>query len=65
MNARVNINMDKKCLECGKGGATDSGVCLSCCTKAISGKPMKSAQGRVVAQRMRAAIDRARGVAQP
>lgn len=65
MNVTVNINMDKKCLECSKGGATDSGICLPCITKAIRGKPMKSVQGRSAAQRMRAAIDRARKGAGP
>jgi hypothetical protein len=47
----ITINMDKKCVECGKGGAADSGICLGCTTKALQGKPMKSPTGRAVAQR--------------
>ena len=47
----ITIDMDKKCAECGKGGAVPSGICLKCTTKAISGKPMKSLQGRLVQHR--------------
>ncbi len=33
------INLDAECKRCGKGGATQSGVCLPCITKAVkSGK---------------------------
>lgn len=49
----ITVNMDKKCAECGKGGAVDSGICLACTTKAIQGKPMRSEIGRVVAKRFR------------
>jgi hypothetical protein len=51
MTFTLNIDMDKKCAECGKGGATDNGICMKCNTKAISGKPMKSAIGRAVQRR--------------
>lgn len=44
----IDINMDKKCAECGKGGATQSEVCLSCAAKAIQGKKMKSRQGKIL-----------------
>ena len=47
----VTIDMDKKCAECGKGGAVPSGICLKCTGKAITGKEMKSWQGRAVARR--------------
>lgn len=47
----VTIDLDKKCAECGKGGAVASGICLECTTKAIQGKPMRSAIGRAVAAR--------------
>lgn len=47
----ITINLDKKCGECGKGGAADSGICMSCTTKAISGRSMKSAAGRAVQDR--------------
>ena len=33
--ADITINLDAKCKRCGKGGATESGVCLPCFTKAI------------------------------
>jgi len=31
----INIDLDKKCIRCGRGGATQSGVCLKCISKAI------------------------------
>jgi len=52
----LTINMDKKCAECGKPGAANSGICMRCATKAISGKTMKSPQGRAVQQRMAAIL---------
>lgn len=30
---RIVIDIDKKCLRCGKGGATQGGYCLSCALK--------------------------------
>ena len=30
---KININMDKKCIRCGKGGAADGGYCLKCVLK--------------------------------
>jgi len=53
MNHIVNIDMSKKCLECGDLGATDSGICMKCAVKAIRNKPMKSAAGKAVQARMR------------
>ena len=48
----INVDLNKKCAECGKGGAVDNGICLKCTSNAISGKkPMKSAQGKAVADR--------------
>ena len=44
----LKIDMDKKCAECGKAGAAPSGICLKCVVKAVTGKPMKSAQGKIV-----------------
>jgi len=49
----VTIDMDKKCVECGKPGAAGSGICLGCSLKAIQGKPMRSQIGRAVQQRFR------------
>lgn len=51
MTLTINIDLNKKCAECGKGGALDNGLCLGCTTKAISRKKMKSAQGAAVAAR--------------
>jgi len=48
----ITIDMDKKCAECGKGGAVASGICIKCTTKAITGKPMKSRQGQEVQKRI-------------
>ncbi len=33
--AKLEINMDKTCLGCHKKGATESGQCLECITKAL------------------------------
>lgn len=45
----LSINLDAKCAECRKGGATPSGLCLRCCTKAMDrNRAMKSPQGRAL-----------------
>lgn len=31
----IKIDLDAKCKRCGKGGATPSGLCLACISKAI------------------------------
>lgn len=31
----IKVNLDAKCIRCGKGGATQSGVCLPCINKAL------------------------------
>lgn len=31
----IKVDLDAKCKRCGKGGATQSGVCLPCINKAI------------------------------
>ena len=52
-DAVININMDKKCAECGKGGATDSGICLNCLARAMNPlHKMRSRQGAVVQKRV-------------
>ncbi len=53
MTVTIDIDMNKKCAECRKPGAVASGICLSCVTKAFYAKPLKSAEGRAVQQRMR------------
>jgi len=52
VNVMLTIDMDKRCAECGKPGATGSGICLPCATKAMSGKPMRSPAGQVVQRRI-------------
>ena len=32
---KIHIDMDKKCAECGKGGAVQNGLCMSCTTKSL------------------------------
>lgn len=49
---RINIDMDRKCAECGKGGAADSGICLTCATRAMSGRTMRSQIGKAVQYRI-------------
>ena len=34
-DAVIKVNLDAKCTRCGKGGATQSGICIPCITKAI------------------------------
>jgi hypothetical protein len=33
MNVTIDINLERKCSQCGKKGATPSGICLKCITK--------------------------------
>jgi len=49
----INIHFDKKCAECGKGGAADSGICMACTAKAVSGRKMKSATGQAVQEKVK------------
>ena len=53
MTSIIEIDFDKKCAECGKSGATPSGICLDCVGKAMADKPMKSAQGKAVQVRIK------------
>jgi hypothetical protein len=53
MTLTININYNAKCVECGKKGATPSGLCLACATKVIFGQPMKTEQGRNMQRRFR------------
>lgn len=52
-NPEIVIDMDKKCIECARGGATQSGVCMSCILRAVQGKPMRSDRGRTIARNFR------------
>ena len=36
----ITINIDVKCKDCGKKGATECGYCLRCVAKQIKRKPM-------------------------
>lgn len=54
----VTIDMDKRCAECGKNGATGSGLCLRCATKAMGKEPMRSARGRAIQLRFLAEMTR-------
>lgn len=56
----VTINLAEKCVECRQSGAMPSGICLSCTTKAIQGRPMKTEVGRAVAARFKASTHRNR-----
>lgn len=50
----ININMDRRCAECGKqAGVAENGLCLGCVSKAVQGKPMRSDVGKAVAARVR------------
>ena len=51
-NVVLEIDCGKKCVECGKSGATPSGICLKCVSGAMMGKQMKSPQGKIVQRRI-------------
>lgn len=51
-NVVLTINMDAKCAECRKPGATPTGICMKCAAKAMRPTArMKSEQGRAVQAR--------------
>lgn len=52
----ITVYTDKCCPECGKPGAVQSGICVSCTTKALSDQPMKSAIGRAVQARFKSVL---------
>lgn len=54
----IEINMELKCKECHKGGATPSGFCMACVSKAISDKTMKTVEGRAFKTRVQADLKR-------
>lgn len=48
----VTIDMSKECVECGKGGAADNGLCLKCMSGAVMGvRAMNSPVARRIAKR--------------
>lgn len=46
MGTTLTIDMDKKCAECKKKGATPCGLCLNCILKCYDTKPLKSDIGK-------------------
>lgn len=51
-HSTIVIDMDRLCVECGKGGASPSDLCLKCSTRAMDPKTkMKSKQGMAVQER--------------
>jgi hypothetical protein len=53
MNIMIDINLDKRCVECGKGGATQNALCLKCWTKVMSEQPLRSELARGLRVRLR------------
>lgn len=46
------LDMGKKCIECGQGGAVSpNDICLSCMNRAVDGKKMKTQIGKLVQKR--------------
>ncbi len=43
----IKINVDAKCKQCGKEGATQSGYCLDCLNKQLLQKPLVIALGKI------------------
>ena len=54
--ATIDINMDRRCAECRKPGATASGICMACTAKAMHAKPLRSEVGRAVQKRVHDAM---------
>jgi hypothetical protein len=51
-SATITVRMDVKCAECGKRGACDNDLCMSCTTRAmVPERNMKSEQGKAVQAR--------------
>lgn len=62
----ITINLDARCAECRKPGATPSGICLRCATKAMDPKrTMKSPEGRGVQERWQRNLRRSDDRAEP
>ena len=58
----ITIDMNKKCAECGKPGASGSGICMKCACKAMKPVPvMKSSQGKDLQRRYTSLFSKARG----
>lgn len=51
MTVTVEVDLDRKCLECHKGGATQSGVCLTCIAKAMGDAPLNSSAAKAMRAR--------------
>ena len=47
----ITLHADRRCAECGRPGATSTGICLACTVEVLEGKPMKSTAGQVVQER--------------
>ena len=58
MTLTLTIDLARKCAECGKDGATGSGLCLGCGTKAMRGKKMTSETGKAVQWRWKCGLTR-------
>jgi len=61
MKAEIRINLDQRCVECGKPGASQNGLCLGCVNKAIRHKHMKSREGKACQIRFEQSIAKAKG----
>lgn len=60
MNCTITIDVNKKCAECGKPGATGSGICLKCAVKVMSDKLLKSAEAKAARKRIRSSVAKSR-----
>lgn len=56
----ITIDMGKKCAECGKGGAANSGLCMGCTARAVRGLRMRSARGRYVQKHIKKIVTEAK-----
>lgn len=54
MIVSIDIDLNKRCVECGQTGTINaSPICMTCMSRAIEGKPMKTPFGQSYAQRVK------------
>ena len=54
----IQVDMTRKCNECGKFGSTPNRLCFGCTAKALGEFQMKSAAGKAVQQRFKDSLAR-------
>lgn len=53
----INIDFDKKCINCGTRGTTDCGLCMDCISRVLRNGPMRNAEAAAVAAEIRKRLE--------